>query len=224
MANYTLKNIKEDLVWESENIFYLKSTTERLGKCLAHYEIFKMIYNVPGDIVELGVFKGVSLSRWATFCNLLENEKSRSIYGFDDFGAFTTQKETLDKDFIKSWADEAGSHGIDNKELEKIFEEKNINNVYTVKGDILKTIPEFLLSKPQLKISILHIDVDVYIPTKFALETMFENVTRGGIILLDDYATTRSGATKAIDEFLSNNHDLKVNKLNFNRLAYIKKP
>ena len=42
-GNFTLKNITEDKVWESENIFHLKSDVGRYGKFLAHYEIYKKI-------------------------------------------------------------------------------------------------------------------------------------------------------------------------------------
>ena len=39
---------------------------------IAHWEIYKKTINVPGDIVEVGVFKGLSLLRWATFRDISE--------------------------------------------------------------------------------------------------------------------------------------------------------
>lgn len=41
-----------------ENGFYLTSKPSRMGNILAHYEVYKMITNLPGDVVELGVFRG----------------------------------------------------------------------------------------------------------------------------------------------------------------------
>ena len=41
-----------------ENGFYLTSQPYRLGNMLAHYELYKMITELPGSIVELGAFKG----------------------------------------------------------------------------------------------------------------------------------------------------------------------
>lgn len=41
-----------------ENGFYLTSKPYRLGNILAHYELYKKILHLPGDVVELGVFKG----------------------------------------------------------------------------------------------------------------------------------------------------------------------
>ena len=43
--------------------------------------------------------------------------------------------------------------------------------------------------------------MDIYEPTKFALEKLFKKMSPNGIILIDDYSTVE-GATKAVDEFL----------------------
>lgn len=51
--------------WEYENGFYLTCQPNRLGKFLAHYELFKETLHLPGAIVECGVFKGISLCRFA---------------------------------------------------------------------------------------------------------------------------------------------------------------
>jgi len=74
--------------FDYENGFYLTSDIYRLGNILSHYELYKKIVHVPGDIVECGVFKGGSLIQFASFRELLENEKSRKIIGFDAFGSF----------------------------------------------------------------------------------------------------------------------------------------
>lgn len=74
--------------FDYENGFILTSEPYRLGNILAHYELYKKIVHLPGDVVELGVFKGNSLIQFATFRSLLENDKSRKIVGFDAFGEF----------------------------------------------------------------------------------------------------------------------------------------
>ena len=57
--------------WQYENLFYLTSD-KRILKLLDHYEIYKKILKVKGDIVECGVFKGASLIRFLTFRDLIE--------------------------------------------------------------------------------------------------------------------------------------------------------
>lgn len=53
--------------FDYENGFYLTTEPYRLGNILAHYELYKKILNLPGDIIELGVFKGGSLIQFSTF-------------------------------------------------------------------------------------------------------------------------------------------------------------
>ena len=83
--------------FDYENGFYLTSKPYRLGNIIAHYELYKRIVNLPGDLIELGVFKGSSLIQFATFRELLENENSRKIVGFDMFGSFPENGQ-LDSD------------------------------------------------------------------------------------------------------------------------------
>ena len=74
--------------FDYENGFMLTSAPYRLGNMMAHFELYKKIIHLPGDVVELGVFKGNSLIQFATFRSLLENDNSRKIVGFDAFGTF----------------------------------------------------------------------------------------------------------------------------------------
>ena len=64
------------------------------------------------------------------------------------------------------------------------------------------------------KIALLHLDMDIYSSTKFALNKLYKKMSPNGIILIDDYSTVE-GATKAVDEFLKKNKKLKLNKLKF---------
>ncbi len=210
--NYSLKKITNKKIWESENIFHLKSNVSRYGKFLAHYEIYKKILSVPGDIIECGVFKGVSLMQFASFRYLLETNASRKIIGFDDFGLFTNQKNTDDKKFISQWNKELGM-GIDDKELSKIFNEKKFSNFELIKGNVKKTLPKYLSKNKHTKIALLHLDMDVYQPTVVALEYFYKMMSNNGIILIDDYAV-EVGATKAIDTFFKNKK-IKIEKIGF---------
>ncbi len=215
MKKYSIKSISHNDIWQSENIYHLKTDISRISKLIYHYEIFKKISGIPGDIVEMGVFKGISLIRFATYRAILENNFSRTIYGFDDFGKFTPQKDKDDKNFIKMWTNAAG-YGISKKELEEILNEKKFDNIKLIEGDISKTLPKFIRENKHLRISLLHLDFDVYKPTKFALEKLFDKVVKGGLILIDDFAGV-AGASRAVDEFLSKNRKLKIEKLSFYR-------
>jgi len=160
------------------------------------------------------------LTRFLTFREILENYNSRKIYGFDVFGKFPKPKNQGDKSFLKRWEKNAGD-GIDAQELNNFLLEKKFLNFELVKGDVKKTIPNLIKQQPHLKISLLHLDMDIYEPTKFVLNKLFSYVVKGGIILIDDYNSV-FGATKATDEFLNSNKNLEIKKLNFYKVpSYI---
>ena len=94
----------EKKCFDYENGFYLTTEAYRMGNILAHYELYKKIVQLPGDVLELGVFKGGSLIQFATFRELLENERSRKIIGFDVFDKFPqADKIDSDKKFVNMW-------------------------------------------------------------------------------------------------------------------------
>lgn len=203
-------NFDENNAFEYENGFMLTSETYRLGNILSHFELYKMIIDKPGSVVELGVFKGNSLIQFATFRELLENENSRKIIGFDIFGEFPESKAfSSDEKFVSNWNELFKGEIPTEKDLQSSLDHKGVKNVELVKGNILETLPVYLKENPHLKISLLHIDTDVYEPSKLALELLFDCVVPGGLIVLDDYGTVE-GETKAVDEFFVNkNYEIK---------------
>jgi len=69
MDNYKI-NYNEK--YEYENGFYLTCDTGRIGKLMNHLEIYKKIIDLPGDVIEFGVFKGGSLVRLLSYRELLK--------------------------------------------------------------------------------------------------------------------------------------------------------
>lgn len=216
MKNFFFKNI-----WDIENYFYFASNPFRLKKIILHYEIFKKSKNIDGAIIECGVFKAVSLIRFLNFRDLLNLEKKKKLFGFDVFGNFPDQINKRDNDFAKGHNKKLGK-GINFTKLQKNLTNK-FKNFELIKGKVEKTIPNFLKKNSKLKISFLHLDLDVYEPTKYVLDNLFERVSNGGIILVDDYSRTY-GATKAIDEFIKKRPKLKIETLEFDKyLKYLVK-
>lgn len=207
-----IKGLDSEKVWDFENGFYWFSEPSRLNKFLAHYEIYKKIVELPGDIVELGVFKGISVIRFATFRNLLENDASRKIVGFDVFGAFPEDNVSLDADikFLRKFEDDAGT-GVSEDQLTRVLQKKGFSNYEFIKGNVFDTLDPYLEQNPHLKISLLHLDMDVMEPTEFALDRLYDRVVKGGYIVFDDYPSV-AGEVKAVDRFLEK-HDLNIQKI-----------
>lgn len=168
--------------FEYENGFYATAEPRRFSKAISHLDFFRMTSHLRGEILELGVFKGNSLFRWIKFRDLLENTFSRKVIAFDIFGEFPETDFEDDKAERKVFIEETnGGIGISYEELNSLLDKQNLNeNVNIIKGDILKTLPEYLDNNPQLKISLLHIDVDLYEATDIALKKLFSHVVKGG--------------------------------------------
>ena len=108
--------------------------------------------------------------------------------------------------------------GIKKKVLENYIKKKKINNFKLIKGNVLNTLPLFIKKNKNIKISLLHLDLDTYEPTKFVLDSLFSKLSKNAIILLDDYKHIK-GATLATNEFLKENN-LKIKKVSKNGRPY----
>lgn len=179
--------------FDYENGFYYTCNKNRIEKILFTYEMLKQTSNAKGDIIECGVFKGISLIRTALIRDALHINKK--IYGFDTFGRYPNANE-LDKNHRDKFISEAGEYSIQKEKLYSILKKKQLNDIELVEGDILKTIDDY----KDIEISLLIIDVDLYEPTKHILEVFWDRITNGGILVLDDY-NTFPGETKAANDF-----------------------
>jgi O-methyltransferase len=74
------------------------------------------------------------------------------------------------------------------------------DRIHYVAGMVEETIPR---SAPE-SISILRLDTDWYESTKHELIHLYPRLSRGGVLIIDDYAAFR-GARKAVDEFIREN-------------------
>ena len=197
----TIKLPDFNKMYEYETNYNLTMSKDRLGKLLCQYEAFKKVINIPGDLVECGVFKGTSLTRFAIMRNLLTTPETTKIIGFDVFSdKYPDTKFEEDKSHRSKWIKNAGSSSISTKQLKIVFNKLKIKNYELVKGDVLKTLPKYVKRKPELRISLLNIDIDFNESTYCCLKTLYEKVSHGGIILLDNYGHT-NGDTQSVDNF-----------------------
>ena len=183
-----------------------------------------MIKEVPGEIIECGVFKGASYLRFSMFREIFGNPYSKKIIGFDTFGKFPETSYHEDKKARTQFIDSAGSDSISKEQLLKILEYKKLNrHLDLIEGDITQTIPAYVKANPELKISLLNLDTDIYEPAVTILENLYPKITKGGILMLDDYGT-HPGETKAVDEFFQDKN-IEIKKFSFAMTpCYIIKP
>jgi hypothetical protein len=194
---------------------------QRLTRLLALYEIFKRILPVKGSIVECGVYHGFSLMLWAQFSAVLEPANlTRRIYGFDTFKGFTN---VSDRDRTRLSKISKGQLSSDSyHELAKLFDiyDSNrflghVSKVRLVRGDVVKTIPAFVEQNKQLVVSLLFLDLDLYEPTKVAIEAFLSRIPKGGIIAFDELDNPLwPGETSAVLDTIG------ISKLKIERIGF----
>ena len=200
--------------FDYENNFYLSCDITRISKILAHYELFKLINEIPGAIVECGVLKGASLSRFTMFREIFSNPFSKKIIGFDTFGKFPETSFEDDKKPREQQITSAGLESISKEQLRDVLKHKGIDkNIELIEGDITKTVPDYVKNNPELKISLLNLDTDIYEPAVTILENLYPRITNGGILVLDDYETF-PGEAKAVDDYFKDKK-IQIQKFSF---------
>lgn len=225
-----LPDFDEQSMYDYETNYHLTMNIDRVSKYIIHYEAMKMTRNIPGAIVECGVFKGTSFARFSIFRELFGNYTSKKLIAFDVFSDdFPDTKFEEDKKIRQDWIDTAGGSSIATDQLSSVLDRNNIKNYQLVAGDVLKTIPNYAEKNKGLKISLLNIDIDFVEPTYCALEYFFPLLMPGGIVLLDNYAgespegIALHGDTKGVDDyFKDNNIEIKIRQFPFaGRPCYI---
>lgn len=198
--------------FEYENNFFLTCDNTRLSKVMAQYDLFKMILDLPGAIVECGIFKATSFLRFAAFRQLFGGPFSRKLIGFDIFGKFPETNFEEDKKYRANFVKAAGDESISQKQLMEVMKMKGVDrNVELVPGDVVKTVPEYFKKNPHVRIALINLDTDVYEPAVAVLEHCWPLMVKGGIIMFDNYGIF-PGETKAADEYF---HDKDVQIFKF---------
>jgi hypothetical protein len=186
-------------------------TTKRsLARFLAKHEIFKKVLGTTGVIVECGVFNGAGLFTWAQLSNIYEpSNHTRKIIGFDSFEGFPSVNVQMDKsDILNSKPGDLHGSSLDEllMSVEKFDNERQIShipNIDLIKGDFLESANRFLEANPQLIISLLYLDFDLYEPTKEALKLFLPRIPKRGVVAFDELnCNSFPGETIAMSEVM----------------------
>lgn len=161
----------------------------------ALYKIATLIDNsksIDGDFMECGVWRG---GVGILAAEILKNTNKKIILA-DSYQGLPFGDVKTD-----------GIHGLNNNEYLSVsdtvvknnFDKLRVDsrNVMYVKGFFSDTLPMY----KQPKISILHVDADIYSSVMCVLESLYDSVSPGGYIIMDDFFRG-SMAEKATYEFL----------------------
>ena len=177
------------------NAFPRHVRRQDIARFLVRYELFKKTLGVNGSIVDCGVYSGGGLFAWYHFSSIFEPyNHTRKIIGFDTFAGFPsihTSDAVGESEDLNVGA--LSTHATMREELEYLrgLHDQNrplshVGKMELVEGDACKTIPQFVDDNPQLLISLLYLDFDLYAPTRVALEHLLPRVVSGGLVVFDE--------------------------------------
>ena len=195
---------------------------QQIRNFLEKYELYKLIKNVPGSILECGVADGFGLMSYAHFCSIFEwGHYTRKVIGFDTFDGFSEllpQDKTSRAMHMKKGGLRHDSYSI-LQTATKLYDQNrhlgHLEKIQLVKGDISKTLPTFIKENPYLVIALLYLDMDLYQPTKDAIHLLIDRIPKGGIICFDEINhEDYPGETLAVMEEIGL-HNLRLKRLDF---------
>jgi O-methyltransferase len=189
---------------------YTMTSPEKI-KVLVDAVNYISMHQVPGAFVECGVWRGGSSMIAANAFKKLKD--AREFYLFDAFDLPIPVPVSEDKDVfgarILGGAAEGQPYWNAITESEVGANMRSIgypeDSIHLIKGLVGDTVPD----RAPSTIAILRLDTDTYESTAHNLKHLYPRISRGGILLLDDYGT-HLGVRKAVDDYVASNPDQKI--------------
>jgi hypothetical protein len=168
---------------------------------------------VPGDIVEFGVFTGISLALLAKAQSFDPKEMTRRVAGFDSFRGLPGSGEPHAR-----WqaGDCASNHAwhplltvgdpVTPDVTRRLFEACGLDAPLLHVGPFADTLPAAFPAVHR-QVALAHFDCDLYESTRDALAALAPVLQDGALLLFDDWFHYRGhpekGEARALNEFLA---------------------
>ena len=178
--------------------FGLLAGDAAIFKVLTIFDLIKKTKNIKGDIIEFGVWNGNTGILIKKILDIFKIKKK--VYLFDHFkGMLPEQYKKIDRPGKKF----ANTLKGNLKLLKQIINFFKLKNIFIINKDANTLNKKYFKGK---NFSMIIIDVDLYEPTKFILESTHKYLSKGGIIIFDEGNQKEwPGEKKAMNEFLKKN-------------------
>jgi len=209
LSNSNVKNLPSNDIYDYFNKFIFSNDIKIIGKLLHRFEHFLNIKDIPGDIVEVGVFKGSGMSSFMKFIEIYCGNSNKKVVGFDIFDVIESEKILKNDNKIDRESMNIIYNRVEHDDLTLEAVKNNLINTnisedkyLLVKGDVEHSIPKFLIENPGFRISLLYIDVDIDRPTYFAMKYLWDRILPGGVIIFDEFEYHKYSESTGLEKFL----------------------
>lgn len=171
-----------------------------------------------GDVIECGCWHGHSTIAIASV--LADHGFAGRFHVFDSFEGGLSDFQEKDESYFEL------SDVEKRAQIEQFASSFEFVSSMTEKFGFVELhrgwIPQSFVSFDARPVKFVHIDVDMYEPTKAALELFWRDLVPGGCIVVDDYNhTVFEGATRAVNEFLESTAPKIFYKVPFGGSCYM---
>ena len=153
--------------------------------------------HIPGDFAETGVWRGGSVIFIRALLSV-RNITDRVVWCADSFDGMPVPKEADKRISTSSDFSDREYLRVSLEEVKKNFERFGLldEQVKFLKGWFSETLP----TAPIEKLALLRLDGDLYESTRDALVNLYDKLSTGGYVIIDDYNSWK-GCRVAVDEF-----------------------
>lgn len=201
-------------------------TMVEIERCYALYQSLLYIskYDIKGDLVECGVWKGGSAMLMA-YTLQQAGITNRKIYLYDTYEGMAKPGEMDGQSEKEEWESLRVNDSL-NKMCYSPIEEVKANmaktgypseNIVYIKGKVEDTIPSILPDG----IALLRLDTDWYDSTRHELNFLYPLLSLKGVLLIDDYGAWE-GARKAVDEYFEGETNIYLHRIDWTGRLIIK--
>lgn len=158
---------------------------------LLHFDLlYKMILEIPGDVLDFGVHFGASTATMLNLRGIYEPYNvSRNVIVFDTFEGLTGVSGQ-DGEAVRGGYAVPKSYEVVLEEILNLHESfspnSHIKRFEIYKGDARETFDTWLDDNPGRLIAFLHLDMDLYEPTLDVLKKAKKRLTRGSVVVFDE--------------------------------------
>lgn len=171
---------------------YMRSSA--LAKILFVNELYELILNQPGVIMEFGTWWGQNLVLFENLRAIYEPfNQNRRVIGFDTFQGYQMiSEQDRPSETIKIGGYKVSANYKDHLEALIDYHEKNnvlasVKKHQVIEGNVMETVPRFFQENPETVVALAYFDMAVYAPTKSCLEAIKPHLMRGSVLMLDEF-------------------------------------
>lgn len=191
-------------VYDSYNNLMFSADHRVFNKMAKKIELYLQVKDLPGDILEFGVFKGAGLGLFLNLKAMYEPNSLMKVIGFDFFnpGTLLESLDGLNKTMMETVVSRVSEKDISLESVRQSLSKFNEESYLLVQGDAVITSKEFSDKNPGARIKLLYMDIDVGEPTYQILSTLWKKVVKNGLIVFDEYAYHKWDESDGVDKFL----------------------